>query len=118
NEIDIIEAFVRHTLALVDRLVVLDNGSSDGTLAVLRALQAEGLPLDLVEDPTPGMYQAQRMTRLLREWAVGRHGADWVLPLDADEFLVVPEGASLVPSRPGGDRPVALPWRSYVPCRE
>jgi glycosyltransferase involved in cell wall biosynthesis len=118
NEIDIIEAFVRHTLALVDRLVVLDNGSGDGTLTVLRALQAEGLPLDVVEDPTPGMYQAQRMTRLMRDWAVGRHGADWVLPLDADEFLVVPRRGSLVPSGARADRPVALPWQTYVPCRE
>jgi hypothetical protein len=114
DEIDIIEAFVRHNLARVNRLVVLDNGSSDGTLAVLRKLEAEGLPLDIVEDPSLGMYQGQRTNRLIREWAVGRHGADWVLPLDVDEFVAFPGGGSLVPPGAGDDRPIALPWRSYV----
>ena len=67
NEIDVIEAFVRHTLSMIPRLVVLDNGSTDGTLEVLRAIQAEGLPLDVVEDPGLGHYQSRRMTRLMRE---------------------------------------------------
>ena len=31
NEADVIEAMVRHNLAFVDRMVVLDNGSSDGS---------------------------------------------------------------------------------------
>jgi hypothetical protein len=118
NEIDIIEAFVRHTLACVDHLVALDNGSSDGTLAVLQALQAEGLALDIIEDPSPGMYQWQRMTRLMREWALERYDAAWVMPLDADEFLQPGADGSLVPSAAIGDRPIALPWRSYVPCAE
>jgi hypothetical protein len=118
NEIDIIEAFVRHTLDVTDRLIVLDNGSSDGTLAVLRALEAEGLPLDIVEDPSLGMYQGRRTTRLMREWAVERYRADWVLPLDADEFVVVPAGTSLVPVHPPQDRPIALPWRTYVPSSD
>src|SRR5437867_3948226 len=88
NEIDVIEAFVRHTLAFVNHLVVLDNGSTDGTLDVLRALHKEGLPLDVVEEPSFGYYQSEWMTRLMREYAVGRYGAGWVVPLDADEFLV------------------------------
>ena len=70
NEIDIVEAFVRHTLALVDHLVVLDNGSQDGTGDVLQALAKEGLPLEIVEDGSPGQYQPQRMTRLMHEYAV------------------------------------------------
>ncbi len=112
NEIDIIEAFVRHTLALADRLVVLENGSRDGTCDVLRALEKEGLPLEIVEDPSPGKYQSQRMTRLMRDWAVGRHQADWVLPLDADEFLAVPQGARLIPAEADAGRPISLPWRT------
>jgi len=56
NEIDIVEAFVRHTLAVVNHLVILDNGSTDGTLAVLRALEREGLALTIIEDPSTGKY--------------------------------------------------------------
>jgi len=114
NEIDIIEAFARHTLALVDHLVVLDNGSQDGTGDVLRALAKEGLPLKIVEDPSLGQYQWQRMTYLMREWAVGRYGADWVVALDGDEFLVTRE-EPLIPEEAATDRPISLPWRTYVP---
>src|SRR5262249_25036579 len=89
NEIDIVEAFVRHTMNFVDHLVVADNGSTDGTLEILRGLEAEGLPLTVSVDPSAGKYLSQRMTRLMRE-AVQRHAADWVVPLDADEFLIVP----------------------------
>lgn len=40
DEIDTtMEAFVRHNLAFVSRLIVLDNGSTDGTRDVLHALQ-------------------------------------------------------------------------------
>ncbi len=115
NEIDIIEPFVRHTLAIVDRLTVLDNGSTDGTCDVLRALEKEGLPLRIVEDPSLGKYQSGRLTRLMRDAVTGRDDADWVVPLDADEFLVISEGSSLVPHEGAGERPVALPWRGYVP---
>ncbi|MBQ1762801.1 MAG: glycosyltransferase family 2 protein, partial [Aquincola sp.] len=45
NEADIVEAFVRHNLHFVDLMVLLDNGSTDGTRDILEALQKEGLPL-------------------------------------------------------------------------
>jgi uncharacterized radical SAM superfamily Fe-S cluster-containing enzyme len=115
NEIDIVEAFARHTLALVDHLVVLDNGSQDGTVDVLHALAKEGLSLEIVEDPSPGQYQPQRMTRLMREHAVARYDADWVFPLDGDEFLTVVDRASLIPEEATADRPLLLAWRTYVP---
>jgi len=115
NEIDIIEAFARHTLALVDYLVVLDNGSRDGTAEVLRALAKEGLPLEIVEDASPGQYQPQRMTRLMHEHAVAHYDADWVFPLDGDEFLAASDGDSLIPEGAVPDRPLLLAWHTYIP---
>ena len=44
DEEDIIEAFVRHMLAFAERLIILDNGSTDSTPDILRAMQDEGLP--------------------------------------------------------------------------
>lgn len=114
NEIDIVEAFVRHALAQFDHLVVLDNGSHDGTLDVLRSLQREGLALDVVEDTELGKRQSERTTRLMREHAVARQCADWILPIDADEFPVLGPGGLGEPES-SGCLPISIPWRSYVP---
>jgi len=112
NESDIIEAFVRHNLARLDRLLVLDHGSTDGTGAILQALRDEGLALEIIHDAGIGKLQGARMTRLMRE-AV-RQGADWVVPLDGDEFLRPRTGAL---PRPGPDSPevLKLAWRTYLP---
>ncbi len=116
--LDIVEAFVRHTLTFVERLVVLDNGSTDGTLAILKALRQEGLPLDVVEDPSSGQYQAKRMTRLMRERALAIHRADWVLMLDADEFVMTADSQPLIPDDAAIDKPLELNWRTYVPTTD
>src|SRR5215470_3788379 len=86
NEIDIIEAFVRHNARHVDKLIVLDDGSTDGTYDVLRSLRSAGLPLVLMREPSTGIEHGRQMTRLLH-MAVQQFGADWIVPLDADEFI-------------------------------
>jgi hypothetical protein len=112
DEVDIVEAFVRHTVAAASRLIVLDNGSTDGTREVLASLCAEGLPLDVVDDPSPGKYLAERLTRLMRDHAVARYDAQWILPLDADELVDWGTTTSLDASR---EAPLLVQWRSYVP---
>ena len=103
NERDIVEPFVRHHSTMFDQIIVLDDGSTDGTYEVLQALRAEGLPLVLIRDPAVGYEQGRYMTRLLR-LAVRQHGADWVLPLDADEF-VEPEPGKTLAQILGGQEP-------------
>lgn len=49
NEDDIVEAFVRHNSVGLDHMIFLDNGSSDRTLDILRALQREGVPLSVFQ---------------------------------------------------------------------
>lgn len=94
NEADIIESFVRHTSAWVDHHLVFDHDSTDGTREILQAMQTEGLPLALFRDDAPGHLQQHRSNYLTR-LAAHSHGADWVLPLDADEILVGPDRATL-----------------------
>ena len=41
NEADIIEAFVRHHVAYFDKIIIVDDASSDGTYEMLRALRVK-----------------------------------------------------------------------------
>ncbi|MGA2545277.1 MAG: glycosyltransferase family 2 protein [Rectinemataceae bacterium] len=119
NEADIIEAFVRHTLAFADNLVILDNGSTDGTLGILRALEERcGLPIEIVEDPSPGHWLWRRMTRLMREFAVDKYGADWILCLDADEFIHAKSPMDLRAELFSLSGPASIELRTYVPDYE
>lgn len=86
NEADIIEAFVRHAATWVDLHLILDDDSTDGTRTILRSLQSEGLPLLIFEDNITGHIQQARSNRLTRI-AAEDHKADWIIPLDADEFI-------------------------------
>ncbi|WP_239456419.1 glycosyltransferase family 2 protein [Nocardioides solisilvae] len=87
DEVDVVAAMVEHHLAQgLDQLVVTDNASVDGTREVLEAYAATGL-VELHHDPEHRKQQRDVVTRMARR-ARTRFRADWVLNLDADEFLV------------------------------
>ncbi len=98
NEDDIIEAFVRHTATYVNRLVLLDNGSTDRTEEILRALHAEGYPITLLRAQSVHVVQSAHNTILLHA-VVQSLAPDWVLPLDADEFIDTRRLTQLLPAR-------------------
>lgn len=83
DEVDVIEGTIRHMADEVDRLIVADNGSTDGTREILDRLESE-LLLTVVDDPEPAYYQSQKMT-LLAEKAAAQ-GAEWIVPFDSDEI--------------------------------
>ena len=86
NEMDIIESFVRYTLNIVDGMIILDNGSTDNTLIIIKKLKDEGLPVFYIEDEDSIYAQDKKMTNLLNI-AVDEYDADIILPLDVDEFI-------------------------------
>jgi hypothetical protein len=86
NEADILELFIRHNLAYLDHMLVLDHGSTDETAPLLRALAAEGMPLTLLSHKGLAFDQARITTDML-QIAFQKFGADSVFPLDADEFI-------------------------------
>ncbi len=89
NEADILRINVLHHLAQgIDRFLVVDNGSTDGTDRVLKELARRGGHRWTRDD---GPYrQAEITTALARE--AFHSGADWVVPIDADEFWHAPRG--------------------------
>ncbi|MBN2495745.1 MAG: glycosyltransferase family 2 protein [Deltaproteobacteria bacterium] len=115
NEADIVEPFVRHTACCVDHVVVLDNGSTDETVDVLNALREEGLDVEVVHDASHGHWQWRRMTRLMHEYALGKYRADWIVPVDVDEFLVTDNDEPLPRLLQDRDSLVGVGWKTYVP---
>jgi hypothetical protein len=86
NDADIVEAYVRHTRAWVDHHLIFDHQSTDGTREILAALIDEGFALSVYGGDSVANLQQARSNHLMR-LAFAEHAADWVLPLDADEFL-------------------------------
>lgn len=93
NEADITEPVIRHLFAEgVDRIIVADNLSTDGTPRILARL-ADEYPLEIIRDEETAYYQSQKMTFLARmAWG---QGASWVLPFDADELWYAPDHDSI-----------------------
>jgi len=113
---DIIEAFVRHNLTVFDGLAIVDHGSSDGTSEILAALSAERLPIFVGRNEVASFDQ-QRLTNRLVRRIFKTSDADWVFPLDSDEFIKVPSRIRLeaiLREVPPVDH-VILPWLTYVP---
>ncbi|WP_263372955.1 glycosyltransferase family 2 protein [Granulicella aggregans] len=115
NERSIIEAFVRHNIRFLEKLVVLDNGSIDGTGEILAELAVEFPALMVVQDERFGYTQSDIMTAMLHQYQAAVR-ADFVIAIDADEFLDVADDASFsaalsqIPASGFG----LVPWCTYV----
>lgn len=117
NEADVLETWTRYHLQLLDGLIVADHRSIDETPQILTELVEEGLPIEVRRVDETGYGQVAAVTQLARR-AVSL-GADWVFPLDADEFLNVRRTApSQILGNVGSNEPFALPWETYVPTVE
>jgi hypothetical protein len=83
NEVDLLRVNIAHHLQTsCERILVVDNGSDDASRTVLKRL-AKKLPVDWTVDSGP-LRQGEILTGLAHE--AGALGAEWVMPLDTDEF--------------------------------
>lgn len=117
NEADIIESFIRHSLTFADEVIIADHCSGDKTTEILKSLQKEGLPIFVETYYRVELAHAEVMNALLQR-AIREHGADLVLPIDGDEFLVNTDNDK--PCREilealRTDGLYQLNWRTYEP---
>jgi hypothetical protein len=85
NEEDVIRTTIDHLFAQgVDRVLVSDNLSTDGTPQILRDLARNESRLVVATDTLEAYHQDHKMTLMARY--ASRAGADWLVPFDADEL--------------------------------
>lgn len=89
DESDIIESFIRYYAIFCDEIIIYDDNSSDKSKDIIRNLIKEGLNVLLIENESSRTGLEQKLVyNDLLELAFRKHHADWVLPIDADEFLI------------------------------
>ncbi len=115
NEADIVESFVRHTLRFADEIRLIDHLSTDRTPEILASLQAEGFNLVVTRHTGHAQIQEILTTALAKEAFEG--GADWVIPLDCDEFIDAPSPPDLRAhlAKLSTGSIAWWPWASMVP---
>lgn len=91
DEIDVIEGTLRHLAGEgVAGIVIADNGSTDGTLELLYDIADDlACPVEVLEDHERAYYQSRKMSALATI-AGEQHGAEWIVPFDADELWLAP----------------------------
>ena len=114
DEADIIESFVRFGLSFLDYMVILDNGSTDNTGLILEKLKAEGKNIEVISHPSAGYDQALFMNELLA-YASEKYSPDFIIPLDADEFLDADCNPRDILSRLPPKYAYTISWRTYLP---
>ena len=93
NAIDLVDDFLAHYLTLADRIHVVDHLSDDGAYELLR-VRAQQDPRVTVATLDYEPFLKSAVLTALAKRAVA-DGADWVLPLDVDEFLPYDSGEAL-----------------------
>lgn len=87
NEIEMVQYFLRHYEVFADRIFVWDDGSNDGTREILEAHpKVKLLPLNM--DGADDVYYVKYLWPQYEE--ISRGYADWVICVDADEFVYHP----------------------------
>ncbi len=84
NEVEIISEVLDHLLEEDIELVVLDNGSTDGSYEICKKYAEKGL-IELEQIITP-KFNWHLVLRMLYDMALKKN-PDWVLRCDQDEFL-------------------------------
>jgi hypothetical protein len=83
NEADIIVPFLNQASELFDKMLVVDVRSTDGTREILERSKQANIELYSIE--VEEKYQSAILNLLTERAFV--EGADWVFPIDGDEFL-------------------------------
>ncbi|MGV7221690.1 MAG: glycosyltransferase family 2 protein [Nitrospinales bacterium] len=89
NEADILEFFFRNYDPWIDQYIIFDDGSTDGSIEFLEAHPK--VVLRKWHRKYPDSYLMSQLDWLNTVWKESRGSADWVVIVDMDEHLFVPQ---------------------------
>lgn len=84
DEADVIAQCLAESSRWIDRMYILDNGSTDGTWEILQSMQSERIVI-WKRDFTP--YRRTMRTEIFNEFRGEAQNGDWWYIADSDEFL-------------------------------
>lgn len=115
NEADIVETFVRYTMNYASKMVFIDNGCTDGSIEILKALIAEGFNIDIYNESQVFYEQYLIENKYIRKLAETEE-FDYLIPLDVDEFLnCICDLKECLNNLPN-NKIIRLKWKTYCMC--
>lgn len=112
NESDIVELFLRYHLDIFDKIYANIHLCLDNTEEIIQNLKKEGFPIEVRHTYSLRYCQGEVLTELLKEAALD---SDWVMPLDADEFLTPREKCREIVESLTPDYTYFVRWKNYFP---
>lgn len=114
NEADIIETFVRYTMQFAEKMFFIDNGCTDGTIEILHELTKEGFDIVIYHEAAV-FYEQYLLENTYIKKIVRENQFDFLIPLDADEFLTASQLTPLLCFETLPKEKITLiKWKTYV----
>lgn len=111
----ILEWVAYHQAIGFERIIVFSNDCIDGTDKILSALETAGQVIHVPHKPAPEKLVAEQISQYVLEHDLIPDG-EWVIWLDADEFLNIREGQGTVNdliAATGSARGMCISWRVF-----
>jgi glycosyltransferase involved in cell wall biosynthesis len=82
NEIDFISKFITYHITIVDKITIIDNGSTDGTWEIIIDFESKYKNIQVYRHIEPFSHKAQIITNYMK-----KSSSDLLIPLDTDELI-------------------------------
>jgi len=86
NEEKLIESFIRYHQKIVNQIIIVDNGSTDNTIDIIKKFDN----IQIIYDYSDFDLKGEICSNIIKQM-----NEDIVIPLDADEFIIYDDGFTI-----------------------